>query len=256
MSFGDALKTLRDELGLSQASLAAEIGSTQRHVSFLETGRSQPSRAMLLRIATSLTLSTAQRAALFAVSGFRSPYPARDLADPEIAAALDMIDARILANWPFPAFALAPDWTVLRHNRPAGQFLAPFLAGPAGGANLLELVLSEPFRGLIDNWDEMSAGLYFRLQTAARHSPRLALAIERARATGCFDHIAATLTRQADVPVYVPIRMTLPGGIRMNLSSLIGQLASVHDALAEGFEIEMVVPLDSASEAALRSVFG
>lgn len=95
-TFGPVLSSLRHELGLSQSAIAARLGTTQRHVSFLETGRSQPSRAMLGRLVTDLNLSAGQRAALFAASNLRNPYKRRDFSSTEVAETLDMIEHRLL----------------------------------------------------------------------------------------------------------------------------------------------------------------
>lgn len=259
-SFGTALKRLRNELGKSQAAFAGDIGTTQRHVSFLETGRSQPSRTMLARISADLSLSAGQRAALFDASGFQNPYPARDLNSDEVAETLDMIEQRILANWPFPAFVLSDSWDVLRMNGPGSSMLAPFVTtSPVNtnrNINLLALLLSDPFRALIANWEEASAGLYFRLQAAAAHSADIAAHFAIAKENGCFDHVLRELTGEKTVPIYVPVVIQLPEGTQMRIGSLLGRLGSVHDALVEGFEIELLVPLDEKSETAMRTTFG
>ena len=59
-----------------------------------------------------------------------------------------------------------------------------------------------------------------------------------------------------EVPVYVPIEVQLPDGARMRFTSLHGRWVSVHDALAEQFEVELLVPLDAASETVVAAVFG
>lgn len=257
--FGTALKRLRNELGKSQAALAADIGTTQRHVSFLETGRSQPSRTMLARISADLSLGAGQRAALFDASGFQNPYPARDLNSDEVAETLNMIEQRILANWPFPAFVLSDSWDVLRMNGPARSMIGPIVAmypmETNRNTNLLALLLSDPFRALIANWEEASAGLYFRLQAAAAHNPDIAAHFTIAKENGCFDHVLRSLTGETTVPIYVPVVIKLPDGTQMRIGSLLGGLGSVHDALVEGFEIELLVPLDAQSETAMRAAF-
>ena len=143
---------------------------------------------MLARISAELSLGAGHRAALFDASGFQNPYPARDLNSNEVAETLNMIEQRILANWPFPAFVLSEGWDVLRMNRPGRQMISPFAAfNPVETnqtTNLLALLLSDAFRALIVNWDEASAGLYFRLQAAAAHSPEIATHFAIARKSG------------------------------------------------------------------------
>lgn len=250
-SFGPALKELRGQLGLSQSALALELGTTQRHVSFLETGRSQPGRAMIARMVAELDLSAAQRAALFDASGYRNPYKRRSFDSAEVTEALDLIENRLLVHWPFPAFVMDPDWNVLRINAPGAAMFGAFAGGDNRAINLLELFLSPQFRNLIGNWEEASATLYFRMQAAAGHSAFIAEKLESARAGGLFDHISGAILSADEIPIFVPITMNRPDGVQLKLTSMMGQLVSVHDALVEGFEIELMVPVDAASEACL-----
>lgn len=254
--FGTALRALRQSLGLSQAALALELATPQRHVSFLETGRAAPTRAMVARIAMGLTLSAAQRAALLAASGFSTPNIARDHLSAEIAAALQMIERQILGHWPYPAFILDKEWTILRHNDQAARLLAPFARPDGEAVNMLEILLDPGFRKLIENWEDVSAGFYFRLHDAADRSPRVAEAFAMARKRGDFDHIPGLLTSQIHAPVFIPVRLRMADGLVLSFTSLLGRFAAVQDALIESFDIELLVPVDDASAAGLKACFG
>lgn len=252
--FGKVLKEFRKEFGLSQMSLALQLGTTQRHVSFLETGRSQPTRQMIGRIATDLDLSAAQRAAIFEASGFRNPYTRRKIDDEDVQAALDMIEHRILANWIFPGFALDRDWNILRSNKEGRMMLAMFSAGQdtKEAGNFLELLLSPTFRSMIQNWEEAAPAFYFRLLSASGESAFIRDVLERARKDGVFEDIARTISDQSDVPVYVPLTLSPSEGMTLQITSFLGRLASVHDSFVEGVEVELLVPLDDNSEALLK----
>lgn len=250
--FGGALRALRHELRLSQEDLAATLSTTQRHISFLETGRSAPTRSMLARIVTGLSLSTGQRATLFEASGFRNPYPQRDLEEADVQHVLDLLAMRVLRHWPFPGFVLDRDWNFLRANGPGEAMLALFEAP----ANMHALFLSPAFRALVVNWEQASGALYYRLQEAARRSPLVAETLERAVAEGYFDHIPRLFAGPDEVPVYIPVIVQLPDGPRLQLTSMLGRLVSVHDEVAEGFEVELLIPLDEGSEEPFRRLFG
>src|SRR5690349_19523305 len=84
-SFGDRLRWWRDRRGLSQLALAGAAATTQRHVSFLESGRTAPSRTMVLRLADALALPLRQQNALLLAAGFAPGWRERDLAAPELA---------------------------------------------------------------------------------------------------------------------------------------------------------------------------
>lgn len=251
--FGDALRSLRSALGLSQLALATKLSSTQRHLSFLETGRSRPTSEFLQRLCAELDLSPSQRGALFDASGFHNPYPTRAMNSEEITRTLDMIGRRILENWPFPAFVLSPQWTVLRMNRPAGLMFSNLGFDLGNGKpNLLKMLVSEEFRALVANWTEASQAVYFRLLKGAEQDPTLRLAFEEARRRGIFDHIPSVITGQGTAPIYVPIELAPPGGPALRMASFIGQLASLQDSTLEGIEVELMVPLDDHTENCIR----
>ncbi|MDA3858452.1 MAG: helix-turn-helix domain-containing protein [Roseovarius sp.] len=253
-SFGSALKTLRRTLGISQLALASQLASTQRHVSFLETGRSQPTVGFLRRLCTELNLSAAQRGALFEASGLRNPYAQRALSSREITKALDMIERRILQNWPFPAFALDHDWAILRMNTPAAGLFASFgLDLSMAAPSLLTVILSPAFRARVHNWEEASLGLYFRLQRASERDPAIAAGFARARRDGVFDHIPTLITGQHQAPVFTALEIGPPEGPVLRMTPFVGQLATLQDARLDGLEIEFMVPLDDVSEEVLKA---
>lgn len=242
--FGQTLKQLRRDLGLSQEALAANLGSTQRHVSFLETGRSIPSQTMIGRMATELNLSTSQRAALFGASGHPNPYRRRSFSSTEVIETLDMLEKRVLRHWPFPAFVMDEDWNLLRMNRPAQMMFGIM----GNNTNLLALFVSQEFSSMIENWEEASTAFYFRMQKAAAHNETVRIEFEAARKRGMFEHITKTLTNPEEIPIYVPVILRLPTGQRLKITSIIGNLVSVQDALVEGFDIELMLPMDDMSE--------
>lgn len=250
--FGPRLRAVRRALGLTQEAVAHAVGTTQRHLSFLETGRSAPTRAMLGRIVSALQLTAAQRASLFDASGFRSPYPTRALGDAELQATLDLMARQVLRHWPFPAFVVDRDWDILRTNAPADRMIAAF----GGVRNMYTLFLSPAFRAVVTNWEQASASFYTRLQEVASRSPAVRAALDDAIASGRFDHVARVLAGPDVVPVHIPIEVELPGGARMRFTSLHGRWVSVHDTLAEQFEVELLVPLDRSSEAVVAAAFG
>lgn len=251
-AFGDALRGVRGELGLTQEAVAHAIGTTQRHLSFLETGRSEPTRKMLGRLVAGLELTAAHRASLFAASGFRNPYPPRALEDEELQDVLDLMAKQVLRHWPFPGFVVDRDWNFLRTNEAGERMITSF----GELKNMHALFLSPAFGALVTNWEQASASFYTRIQEVARRSPAVRSALDDAVAEGRFDHVGRVLGGTDEVPVYVPIEVELPNGSRMAFTSFHGRWASVHDAVAEQFEVELLIPLDEASEIVVDAAFG
>lgn len=251
--FGAILKDIRHSLGISQSDLAHVLGSTQRHVSFLETGRSHPTAGFVTRICRELKLSVAQRANLYFTSGHIGPYTAHDPASDEVTAALDMIEARLLDHWPFPGLVLDARWNVLRANGPFRTLFAPFIGDGNAEPNLLEVFLSPQFRGLVTNWNEAVGILYFRLQAAAAKDAGMRDIYLKARRDGVFPD---DILSRSGLPIFVPIRIAMPDCPEIEISSLLGKLASTQDALIDGFEVELMVPVTEASEKTMAALLG
>ncbi|MET1411058.1 helix-turn-helix transcriptional regulator [Roseibium sp. HPY-6] len=250
-AFGKSLKSLRAERGLSQADLAGRIGSTQRHISFLETGRAQPSRFMLQRIERELALPVSRSQVLYETAGFAGPYKYRAEDSRDVQDALNLIETRLLANWPFPAFVLDKRWTILRSNGPGRIFVAGIIGPQNEPANLFRIFLSQAFRERILNWKEAAPIFAARLYREAAHDPDLADLLEQAHSSGILDGLDETF--REDVPVFVPVEVLGPDGKRLRLTSLLGQLASVQDAVVEGMTIELMVPMDAETEDCLHA---
>src|SRR5688500_498574 len=103
LSAGELLKDWRQRRRLSQLALACDAGSSTRHLSFVETGRSQPSRDMVLRLADRLEVPLRERNALLVAAGFAPVFPERPLSDPALAAARRAVDLVLAGHEPYPA---------------------------------------------------------------------------------------------------------------------------------------------------------
>jgi transcriptional regulator with XRE-family HTH domain len=124
-SVGDFLREWRRRRRLSQLDLAIQAGISARHLSFLETGRSLPSREMVLRLAEQLQLPLRERNVLLNAAGFASVFPERHLGDPGLEVVHKAIEVILKGHEPYPAIAIDRHWTLIASN---GAF-RPFLAG-------------------------------------------------------------------------------------------------------------------------------
>ncbi|MBA3275844.1 MAG: helix-turn-helix transcriptional regulator [Chloroflexia bacterium] len=114
---GDVLRDWRQRRHFSQLDLANEAGVSSRHLSFLETGRSRPSREILLRLADHLDVPPRERNALLLAGGFAPVYPERPLQDPALGPAREAVDLILSGHEPYPALAIDRHWTLLSVNR-------------------------------------------------------------------------------------------------------------------------------------------
>ncbi len=121
---GDVLRDWRQRRHFSQLGLANEAGVSARHLSFLETGRSRPSREILLRLADHLDVPLRERNALLLAGGFAPVFPERRLDDPALASARGAVDLILSGHEPYPALAIDRHWTLLAANRSIPLLLA------------------------------------------------------------------------------------------------------------------------------------
>lgn len=142
-SLGDHLRALRARRRLSQLACALEAGISQRHLSFVESGRAQPSREVLLRIAERMEAPLRERNALLLAAGYAPVYPERGLDAPEMAAAKAAVERILKGHEPFPALAVDREWTLVAANAAVGWLLEgvadPALLAPP--VNVLRLSL-------------------------------------------------------------------------------------------------------------------
>jgi transcriptional regulator with XRE-family HTH domain len=113
---GDLLREWRQRRRLSQLELSLEAEISTRHLSFLETGRSQPSRDMVLRLAEQLDVPLRDRNILLHAAGYASVFPERPLDDPVLRIAREAVDQVLAGHEPYPALAVDRHWTLVASN--------------------------------------------------------------------------------------------------------------------------------------------
>jgi transcriptional regulator with XRE-family HTH domain len=118
------LREWRQRRRLSQLDLALDSDISSRHLSFLETGRSQPSREMVIRLAERLNIPLRDRNVLLNAAGYAPVYPERLLNDPLLAAARRAVDLVLAGHEPYPALALDRHWTLIAANQALPRLLA------------------------------------------------------------------------------------------------------------------------------------
>ncbi len=122
-SFGVQLRDWRQRRRLSQLDLACEAGVSSRHISFLETGRSNPSREMIQLLAEMLAVPLRERNALLLAAGFAPAFPVRQLDDRALAPARRAVDLILAGHDPFPALAVDRGWHLVAANAGVGKLL-------------------------------------------------------------------------------------------------------------------------------------
>jgi transcriptional regulator with XRE-family HTH domain len=163
---GHLLRDWRKRRNLSQLDLACEAEISSRHLSFLETGRSAPSREMVLRLARQLDVPLRERNALLIAAGYAPVFKERTLQDPTLQAARRVVELLLAGHEPYPALAVDRHWTMLAANRTVSLLfrgIQPALLKPP--VNVLRLSLHpDGLAPRIANLQEWRSHLFERLR--------------------------------------------------------------------------------------------
>jgi len=251
---GDLLRDWRQRRRLSQLELAGEADISTRHLSFIETGRAQPSRSMLLRLAERLDMPLRARNEMLNAAGFAALYAERPLDAPEMSVARRTIDAVLQAHSPFPALAVDRHWTLVASNAAVGALLGGVSAALLQGAvNVLRLSLHpDGLAPRIVNLAEWRAHLLARLQQQVDRSGDAQLVALRAE-------LAAYPTRGGDAAAHdfnaiaVPLRLHVDGLAEpLSLISTTTVFGTPVDVTLSELALECFYPADDATRAALQ----
>ena len=240
---GALLRQWRQRRRLSQLDLACEAEISTRHLSFVETGRAQPSRDMLLHLAEQLDIPLRERNRLLGAAGYAPLYSQHELADPALAPARQAIEQLLKAHEPYPALAIDRQWNLLAANAAVAPFLAgvaDFLLGPP--LNVLRLSLHpEGLAPRIVNLGQWRAHLLLRLRRDAEISGDEALhaLLEELQAYPAPPDSAAA----PDDAVLVPLQLRSEQGV-LNLISTTTVFGTPNDVTLAELALETLFPAD------------
>jgi transcriptional regulator with XRE-family HTH domain len=257
-AFGPRLRWWREHRGHSQLALSGAAEISQRHLSFLESGRAEPSRDMVLRLCAVLDVPLRQQNALMLAAGFAPAWRESDLSHPELAQVNSALDYMLNQQEPYPAFVVDRRWNLLRANAGAGA-LVTFLLGavPSGPVNLADaLVAPDVLRPFLENWEEV-----------ALHFLRSVNADAVADGTAETADLSRRLMAYPDVPPLSSIAsLETPGPVvcfrfrkgddRLSLFTTIATLGTPQDVTLQDIRVESFFPSDADSAEMFRTWAG
>jgi transcriptional regulator with XRE-family HTH domain len=167
---GNLLRHWRTVRGRNQLDLSNETGISQRHLSFIESGRSTPSRHTLLEIAQVLDVPLRERNALLLSAGFAPVYSETAWNSAQMQTVTKALDRILRQHEPFPALLMDRYWNVLMTNESAPRFFNCFIdmSQLSGPRNLLRLLFKpDGMRPFVERWDEVAASLIHRVRSEA-----------------------------------------------------------------------------------------
>lgn len=255
---GMLLRRWRKLRGMSQLDLALEASTSARHISFVETGRSQPSQTMVLRLAAALDVPLREQNALLRAAGYAGIYQESSLANGEMAQIQRALDFMLHKHEPYPAFVLNRYWDILKANAAMGRFMAMLPVCPLSDPpNLLRLLLHpEGLRASIANWKEVAYGVLLRAQRESHtwgEDPRLKALLHEVAAYPGIPEAWRMPDPEAPTAPLVPI-MFEHAGQRLVWFTTIATFGTPQDITLQELRIELLFPADAATEEAVTQL--
>lgn len=251
-SFGQRLKDLRRLRALSQLELAERCGVSQRHLAFLELGKSHPSRRMVLDLAETLRLPIDAQNSLLLAAGFAAAYPDTPWPDSRLEFVDQAVTLMLEKQEPYPAIVIDRLWNIQRANT-AGKKMFAWISGQSDpayanallGQNLMRLMCSEALRPVMPNAPALARELLAVTRRMLDSSLEALVELDALEAE-------CGLTTDQDQPPQqwpvVPVILE-KDGVRLSLISTITTLGTPKDLNLQNTLIESFFPADTQTQA-------
>lgn len=257
-TFSSECRRWRRLKNLSQLDLALIADISQKHLSYIENGKSQPSRAMVIKLSEALEIPLRDRNRLLQLAGFSAGYRERQLSDTEMAPISFAIETLLAHHEPFPAMALDKKWNLVKQNGASQKLLdsiveyAPHIAQllQQSPVNMLNITIHpQGLRPYIVNWADIALMMRRRLEqellttTDEQEHIRIHSHIQYLRQEDL--HAAG---QDTDLLPVIPLILKL-GPVKLSLFSVITTFGTPQDITTDEIRIECFYPMDDATEA-------
>jgi transcriptional regulator with XRE-family HTH domain len=254
---GDLLRDWRQRRRLSQLDLAVEAEVSARHLSFVETGRSRPSRELVLHLAEHLDVPLRERNSLLLAAGYAPSYGERSLDTNELEPVRQALDKILSGHEPFPALVVDRRWDIVTANEALisliGSVVSPPLLEPP--ANALRITLHpDGLAPHIGNFADYANHLLARLDRQAAMDGRADL-FELAAELRTYPNVPAQIESHGDVAdrLFAPLVLQFEGGPRLTFFSTIATFGTALDVTVAELAIEQFFPADAETTAVLSA---
>jgi len=258
-AFGQLLRQWRTRRRLSQLDLALEAEISSRHLSFLETGRAQPSREMVLLLAQVLEMPLRDRNDLLTLAGYAPIYRETRLEAPALAQVRRALDFILRQQEPYPALVLDRHWNVVMTNEGTARvqafFLDPASVAALGPRNALRLMFHpQAFRPYIVNWEATAASmiqwLHRDVLSGLADADTFGLLEELLSYPGVPRHWR-TVDLDASTAPFLAIEFR-KDQFDLRFFTTLTSLGTPHDITLQELRIESFFPADEATEDAMQ----
>jgi transcriptional regulator with XRE-family HTH domain len=251
---GALLRHWRAVRHLSQLALAGEVATTQRHLSFIESGRSQPSRTMVLRLARVLDVPIRERNQLLLAAGYAPLYREAGLTSEEATQVRAAVGQMLEAHEPYPAIVMDRHWNVTTSNSAANAFFGWLLGAREHEqpANVIRLMFDpDGLRPFVRNWEAIAEALVRRVHREAvsgvPDADTVALLEHALAYPGVPSEWRTPDFRTPPLPV-IPVEWD-KDGLALSYFSTVTTLGTPQDAMLEEIRIESFFPADEPTAA-------
>jgi transcriptional regulator with XRE-family HTH domain len=262
--FARLLKAWRETRKLSQLELALASRISQRHLSFMESGRARPSREMVLQLAEALEVPLRERNTMLTAAGFATMYQETDLHSPAMAPVREALKLMLQNLEPNPTVVVDREWNMLMGNRAMHRVFS--LVGDLealwkracgdGPRNIMRLTFHpDGFRPFIANWEEVAPVMLNRTrrEAAAGGNNALLTLIDEILAYPGIPESWRAPDWQAPPPPVLPLALA-SGGVKLNLFSMLSTFGTPQDITTDELRVETFFPADEASAQLLRAL--
>lgn len=248
--FGQHVRRWRALRRMSQLDLAITAGTTARHLSFIETGRSRPGKDLILRIADALRVPLPERNTLLVAAGFPPAFPVHDLGSPALGPVDRVLENVLRGHEPYPAWVVRQPMTFLRANASA-EALFPGLT-QLSSRQVVDLWFGPgPFRDRVLNWPQVvQAGLAALRRAAADTGDPEVIGLLRRAETHAQDHLVSGGPQPEPSPVACPVFEL--GGHTVRTISTVMRFDTAVEVTTSQLRIELMFPADEDADAYFR----
>ncbi len=245
-SIGCFLKQWRKKRRYSQLQLSLELGISSKHVSFIETGRSIPSKEMILKIGNFLFLPMREINRGLYLAGYAPVYRDLPIGHKDLQPVFSAVEKMIENHMPYPALVLNDSWDVLQLNGSAKKLLVD--VGYSKHKNLIEALAADtPETSKVLNWHETASALLTRLRleiSISGGSSRLEeleelLALRLLQETNVISDAEGELIQSTRFRV---------GGKELSFFSIVSQLSTIQDVTVSELKVELMFPVDEVTK--------
>jgi transcriptional regulator with XRE-family HTH domain len=259
-SFGSVLSEWRAARRLSQLDLALLAGISQRHISFVESGRAQPSRDTIFKLSDGLDLPLRARNDLFLAAGYAPAYAERRLELAEMRAAREALEMILRHHEPYPAVVMDAGWNIVMQNAAASRIIAYCVGAdalrrlfPNGIVNFMQLMFSENgLRPHIRNWTHTRLALLKRLWREAAGNPASPSEALR-RSFGSAEQTAGeAVTNEESLDPMLSLELRVGDGL-LRLFNTFTTFGTPQDVSLQELRIDMSFPANEATRRFLEA---